>query len=293
VSPESAGEPTTPVTFRRVESIEEYRAVEDVQRGAWGFTTDAPVTTPILRAINDNGGLLLGAFAGATMVGFCLGFLAREEGRQFHYSHMTAVLPDWQRHHVGLALKARQREEVLAEGLEEIRWTFDPLQTRNASLNVRRLGASTDRYLPRYYGVMADAINEGLETDRLRVVWRLRDPRVEERLRGHLPRPADDEARLARSEMLLETALGPTGLRRPVAVKTPTATSLNLEIPVDLTSVRKRDTGGTRRWREATREAFTRAFAAGYAVDDFAGVVVGNERRSFYFLERRSGTDAA
>jgi predicted GNAT superfamily acetyltransferase len=288
VSPEPFDDSPEPVALRRVETVEEYRAVEEVQREAWGFTTDAPVPTPILRAINDNGGLLLGAFSGPKMIGFALGFLAREEEKLFHYSHMTAVRPSRQHRHVGLALKARQREEVLGEGLDEVRWTYDPLQSKNAGFNVRRLGGVPDRYLPRYYGTMADAINEGLDTDRVRLVWRLRDPKVEERLHGHVPSPADDLARLERSESLIETALGPSGLRRPVAVRTPTTANVCLEIPVDLSSVRARDLGGTRRWREATREAFTRAFAEGYAVDDFAVVSVGNERRSFYFLDRRT-----
>jgi chorismate synthase len=278
-----------PLTFRRVESPEEYRAVEEVQREAWGFTTDGPVPSPILRAINDNGGRVLGAFSGSELVGFTLGFLAREEGKLFQYSHMTAVRPAWQNRHIGLALKARQREEALREGLDEIRWTYDPLQSKNAGLNVRRLGGVPDRYLPRYYGPMADQINEGLETDRVRLVWRLKDPRVEDRLRGHLPKPADDEARLERTEMAIETALGPSGLRRPVSVQSPRGPSINLEIPADLASVRTRDRGSARRWREMTREAFTRALADGYGVDDFAAVVIGSERRSFYFLERRSG----
>ncbi len=290
---EPTHEPPTSVVFHRLGTPEEYGEVEEVQKAAWGFPSGGAVPAPILRAINDNGGLVLGAFAGSEMVGFCLGFLAREEGRLFHYSHMTGVRPAWQRHHIGLALKARQREEVLRAGLEEIHWTFDPLQSRNAGLNVRRLGGTPDRYFPRYYGTMADSINEGLETDRLRLVWRLREPRVEERLRGRLPRPADDEQRLRRTEPLLETALAPSGLRRPVSVASPVAASVNLEIPVDLATVRTRDQGGLRRWRETTREAFSRAFSAGYVVDDFAMVVVGTERRCFYFLERSSGGHGA
>lgn len=278
---------TAPWTLRRVESPEEYREVETVQREAWGFTTDAPVPAPILRAINDNGGLVLGAFAGPELLGFTLGFLGREEGKMFHYSHMTAVRPARQNRHIGLALKARQREEVLGEGLDEVRWTFDPLQSKNAGFNVRRLGGVPDRYLPRYYGTMADAINEGLDTDRVRLVWRLRDPKVKERLAGRLPRPTDDEARLARSEPLIDSDIGPTGVRRPVAVRSPTSPSVNLEIPFDLASVRARDPRTIGRWRETTREAFTRAFAEGFTVDDFAVVTVGTERRSFYFLERR------
>lgn len=281
--------PAQSVEVRRLDTPAEYLEVESVQREAWGFPTYPLIHVPIQRALNDNGGLVLGAFAGTELIGFSLGFLGREEGRRFHYSHMTGVRPSWQRRHVGLSLKLRQREEVLHQGLDEIRWTYDPLQTKNASLNVRRLGGTPDRYLPRYYGEMADGINRGLDTDRVRLVWRLRDPHVEERLRRPLLRPGQAEERLARSETLIETALGPTGIRRPVDLRAPTSPSLNLEIPFELTALRAHDRADPQRWREATRAAFTRALAEGYAVDDFAVVNVRNERRSFYFLERGSG----
>lgn len=286
MSPETSAEPGPSVVIRKLTIPEEYRAVEEVQRAAWGLSTDGPVPSTIQRAIQDNGGLLLGAFAGGQMVGFALGFLGREEGRLYHYSHMTGVVPAFQNHHVGHALKARQRAEALAEGLDEVRWTYDPLQSKNAFFNVRRLGGIPDRYYPRYYGPMGDALNEGLETDRLRLIWPLTDPRVEARLRGEFPSAADDEAWLASASALIETAVGDQGLRRPATVRPPTHPRVYLEIPADLAAVRKRDPGSTRRWREATREAFLRAFENGYGVDDFTVLSVKGARRAFYLLSR-------
>ena len=280
-----------PITVRKLTTPEEYRAVEEVERAAWGLSTDAPVPSTIQRALHDNGGLLLGAFAGPRMVGFALGFLGREEGHLYHYSHMTGVVPEFQNRRVGFLLKTRQREEALADGLDEIRWTFDPLQSRNAFFNVRRLGGVPDRYLPRYYGRMGDSLNEGLDTDRLRLVWTLRSPRVESRLRGELPGPAEDEAWLAQSSALIETALGEPGLRRPAIVHAPTGPRVHLEIPPDLAAVRTRDPGSTRRWREATREAFQRALAAGYRVEDFAVVSRAGVRRAFYLLSLPEARD--
>ena len=272
---------------------EEFRAAEEVQREAWGFSTDSPVPAPMQRAIADNGGLVLGAFATGELVGVSLGFLGREGATLFHYSHITGVRPRLQNRQVGRTLKLAQRNEVLRQGLEEVRWTFDPLQSRNAFLNVRVLGGTPDRYLPRYYGAMGDAINEGLETDRLRLVWRLNDPRVVARVAGERPGAADDQEAVRRASALLETAIGPAGLRRPGRVFPPTAEHLHLEIPTDLATVRDRDRGSPRRWREATREAFSVAFAAGYRVDDFVVLTHAGERRSFYLLERRRGSNAA
>ncbi len=284
--PSTADASRAPVSLRRLETSEEFRASEEVQRAAWGMSSDSPVPAAIQRAIADNGGLVLGAFAGTALVGLSLGFLGREGPKLFHYSHITAVRPEWQNRHVGRSLKRFQREEVLAQGLDEIRWTFDPLQSRNAFVNVRELGGVPDRYFVRYYGPMGDAINEGLETDRLRLVWSLRDRRVTDRLEGRRPTPAEDEERGHATTPLLETAVGPTGLRRPARVRPPVETRLALEVPADLGSVRARDQGSARRWREATREAFTLACASGYRVDDFAVLAVGGERRGVYFLSR-------
>lgn len=281
--PAAAG---TAIVIRRLSTPEEYRAVEEVQRAAWGLSTDGPVPSTIQRAIHDNGGILLGAFAGSQMVGFALGFLGREEDRLYHYSHMTGVVPAFQNRHVGRALKLRQREEALAQGLDEIRWTFDPLQSRNAFFNVRRLGGHPDRYFPRYYGTMGDALNEGLETDRLRLLWPLREARVEARLQGQFPSAADDEAWLAGASALIETAVGDQGLRRPATVHPPTNPRVHLEIPADLVAVRKRDPGSARRWREATREAFLLALDHGYRVEDFTVVALKGARRAFYLLAR-------
>ena len=278
-----------PILVRKLTTPEEYRSVEGVERAAWGHSTDPPVPATIQRAIHDNGGLLLGAFAGTRMVGFALGFLGREEGRLYHYSHMTGVVPEFQNRHIGYALKSRQREEAIAQGLEEIRWTFDPLQSRNAFFNVRRLGGLPDRYYPHYYGPMRDSLNEGLETDRLRLIWRLKDPRVESRLRGEYPSLPEDEAWIASASALIETAVGDQALRRPVAVRPPANPRLLLEIPADLAAVRRWDPGSTRRWRETTREAFSRAFAEGYRVVDFTVVSDRGARRAFYLLERPEG----
>jgi predicted GNAT superfamily acetyltransferase len=284
VATQAVNPPTLPVRLARLETPEECREVEEVQRAAWEFSTDGPVPVPIQRAIADNGGLVLGAFDGPRLVGFSLGFLGREGEKLYHYSHMTAVRPEVQNRHVGLALKAFQRQEVLRQQLSEIRWTFDPLQAKNARFNVRRLGGVPDRYYAHYYGAMGDAINEGLETDRLRLIWSLNDPRVVERLGAHLPSPDQDEERYRSSTALVETVMGPNELRRPIAGHPPSGPSLHLEIPYDLASVRKRDPGGVRRWREVTRAGFQAALEAGYRVDDFAILPIAGERRCFYFL---------
>src|SRR5206468_12161665 len=68
-------------------------------------------------------------------------------------------------------LKWAQREEALARGVALITWTYDPLQVRNANLNLRRLGASAPEFQPDFYGITTSSLHHGLPTDRLIVHW--------------------------------------------------------------------------------------------------------------------------
>lgn len=270
--------------FRKLTKPEEFRHAEELQREAWGLVEEPPTSSTIQRAIQDNGGLVLGAFADIYLAGLTIGFLGWDGTQLYHYSHMTAVRPEYQNHHVGFRLKAYQREEVLKQGLPLIRWTFDPLQSKNARLNVKLLGARPDHYYVHYYGTMGSELNRGLESDRLRVTWALADPGVEARLGGRLPAPESDLARWKGSQALIETTVGETGLRAPATVSEPSQPTAHLEIPFDLQAIRSHSSSDLRTWRHAVRDAFRAAFDTGYRVDDFAVLSLDHERRSFYFL---------
>ncbi len=278
--------------FRRLTKPEEFRHAEEVQREAWGLVDEPPTSSTIQRAIQDNGGLVLGAFADIYLAGLTIGFLGWDGTQLYHYSHMNAVRPAYQNHHVGFRLKVFQREEVLKQGLGLIRWTFDPLQSKNARLNVRRLGARPDTYHVHYYGTMGSELNRGLESDRLRVTWALTDPQVEGRLAGGLPTAEEDLARWKDSQPLIETSVGDTGLRVPTTVSEPSKPTGHLEIPFDLQAIRSHEEKALRTWRHAVRDAFRAAFDLGYRVDDFAVLTLEHERRSFYLLSAPPPTPA-
>ncbi len=274
------------ITFRRLKTPEELRQAEEVQQAAWGMRTEHPVPVSILRAIQDNGGFALGAFVDFHLVGFTLAFLAWDGQELYQWSHMNAVLPEFRNHRVGFRLKIAQREEVLRQGLAKIRWTFDPLVSRNAHLNVHRLGALPDQYLPHYYGTLDSDVNAGLATDRVRVTWNLNDPEVVRRLQDPGPLGPETVARVEASQVLLKTEPGEAGLRVPQAVEEPGAgfRSGILEIPFDLEALREHQPDCLRPWRQASREAFRACFDLGARVDDFAVVSREHERRAYYLL---------
>jgi predicted GNAT superfamily acetyltransferase len=273
-----------PFRLHRLEKPEEFRQVDEVTRAVWGEETVDALPTTLQRAIQDNGGFVLGAFADIYLAGFVAAFLGWDGKALYSYAHQLGVRPEYQNHHLGFELMRALRQEVLQMGLPEVRWAYDPLQSRNAWLFVRRLGGRPNDYLPHYYGQLPDAINVGDETDRIRVVWTLSTPGVEQRVAGTYPTPEEDRARWDRSARVVATEGGESGLRVPTEVEEPTGPSAHLEVPFDFGLVREHEPSAVRRWRHATRDAFRAASDLGYEVDDFAVVTTEHERRGFYFL---------
>jgi predicted GNAT superfamily acetyltransferase len=92
---------------------------------------------------------------------------------------MLAVRKQHQNAGLGRRLKLFQREDAIARGFELIEWTFDPLEIKNAYLNIEKLGAIARRYSVNQYGITSSPLQGGLPTDRLVAEWWLKSRRVE------------------------------------------------------------------------------------------------------------------
>lgn len=268
-----------------LETPEEMTALEDLQRVVWRSPDIEIVPKDLLLAVVHNGGLAVGAFAGADLVGVAFGFpgfyTTPDGPRLKHHSHLLAVHPDWRSKGIGFALKRAQWQIVRKQGLDRITWTYDPLFSLNAHLNIARLGAVCNTYLPSEYGEMQDGLNAGLPSDRFQVDWWLNTKRVERRL-SRRSRPALTEAhyRLAEATLLEAPPEREPALHPPEEVPSLTGTLLLVEIPSDFLALKVIDLSLARDWRFYTREVFEKAFAAGYLVTDF----VHDKGRSFYVL---------
>src|SRR5215217_280770 len=126
---------TATVTIREIDDVGQLHAVEDLQKEVWGIPDLDVVPLTQLVAAKEAGGVLIGAFDGATLVGFVYGFPSYERGKLAHHSHMLAVKPEYRNFDLGRRLKFAQREHVMTQGVELISWTFDPLQSLNAHFN--------------------------------------------------------------------------------------------------------------------------------------------------------------
>jgi len=268
-----------------LETPEEMAAVEELQRLVWSAPDIEVVPKDILLAIVHNGGLAIGAFVGTELVGASFGFpgfyQTPDGPRLKHHSHILAVHPDWRSKGMGFALKRAQWQMVRKQGLDRITWTYDPLLSRNAHLNVARLGAVCNTYLRSEYGEMLDGLNAGLPSDRFQVDWWLNSQRVERRL-SRRSRPTLDlnYFRLAEAT-LLEACWDSKPIPRPPdEILSLSGTLVLVEIPYDFQALKAVDLALARDWRFYTREVFEEAFAAGYLVTDF----VIDEGRSFYIL---------
>jgi predicted GNAT superfamily acetyltransferase len=273
------------LTIRLLETPQEMTAVEALQRLVWlGSETDV-IPAHMLLAACHNGGIILGAFDRDDLVGVVFGFTGFSKtpaGLQIkHHSHILAVHPDRIGEGIGYGLKCAQRRAVRKQGLELITWTYDPLLSRNAHINICRLGAVCKTYLRSEYGDMQDGLNAGLPSDRFQVDWWLRSNRV----KRHLSRPSRTGNKLdqhfAVNAVLFEAGSNRGSFPCPPQVnRFPKDTRLVVEIPFDFQSLKAADLSLARDWRLATREIFEAAFARGYLVTDF----VHTGARSFYIL---------
>jgi len=277
--------------IRRVKRQEEYWGVENIQREAWGFPDIGIVPDNMLMAVQRNGGLVLGAFDRSPddererLVGFALGFVGLvQNGMLRHWSHMVAVLPSYQNRNVGYRLKLAQRERVLAQGLEHILWTFDPLESRNAYLNFHKLGAVCNVYRREEYGRMRDELNVSLPSDRFEVHWYIVSRHVAERLNG-------SASQIGISALLdlgvpLVNGFGDTGKPCLGPVVWPEESEqVMIQIPAHFQALKAADLETARDWRFHTRELFETAFGLGYTVVD----LLHEDGRSCYVLRKDWG----
>lgn len=272
------------ITIRPLQTLEELYACEQLQKEIWGFEDISVVPYHLILTTIKNGGVLLGAFENESLIGFVYGFPGIEQNKLKHCSLMCAVLPERRFQGVGYELKLKQREAVLAQGLELITWTFDPLVSPNAHFNLHKLGVISNKYERNLYGDMRDRLNAGLETDRLTVEWWITSPRVQTRLR--------QEQTIAVSDL---PAINQTEERDGFLVNrdyslTRTEPKLLLEIPYHWQRMREQNMPLVKEWRRQTREIFEHYFAQGYYASDFLVVEHEGRKRAFYLLEKTTKT---
>jgi predicted GNAT superfamily acetyltransferase len=225
--------PDADVVIRECVSVEDFQRCIELERAVWKdddigimpirlYMISKACKAPTIGAFDESGQL----------VGFVHTMLALIGCNVVYHSHLAAVLEGHRHKDIGYRMKLAQREFALQAGIPLIIWTFDPLQSRNAHLNINKLGAIIRRYEVNYYTEGISAVfDSGVPADRIFAEWWVRSPYVEATIAGNRP-------------------------QIPGEVST-------LTIPDDINAVRARSIEDHLKWRLRVREDFLRETATG------------------------------
>jgi predicted GNAT superfamily acetyltransferase len=249
--------PVAPIEIRQLWDLEEFACLFEVQKTIWSYEDSELIPMRFLAVVAKVGGHVFGAYDGSRMIGFCFAIPGiKPDGHPYLHSHMLGVLPAYRDAQIGRRLKLRQRDDALARGIALIEWTFDPLELKNAFLNIEKLGAIVRVYKENQYGTTTSPLHGGLPTDRCIAEWWIDSPRVHGILSG-------------------STAGHPAGWQ---AEACPTE---RISYPADIAVIREQASGRARQIQHTNARLFLDAFSRGLAVTGFART----ETEGAYLLE--------
>lgn len=269
------------VTCRPLASEEDYAACIELQRATWGRDFSDAVPMSILKITQKAGGIAAGAFApDGRLLGFVYGITGVKAGtppKVFHWSHMLAVDPEARDLGLGTRLKLYQRDLLLPLGVDRVEWTYDPLEARNAHLNLNHLGAFPAEYVrDMYEGEFGSELARGIGTDRFILAWAIRSEFVARRL-AEGPPSTEETVRLFGDAPVV----GPS---YPEAEPLPSGTAVRVEIPASIQDVKAADLDLARAYRASTRRAFEHYFGQGWRVEGYYRDQSRDGERCYYGL---------
>jgi predicted GNAT superfamily acetyltransferase len=216
----------TEVVLRACEGFDELEACVRLQIETWGYNDGDVIPRRLFIIAQRIGGQVVGAFAGREMVGFAMSLPGVKAGKAsgggplpYIHSHMLAVKPAYRNAGIGRKLKLYQRDEALGRGIGLMEWTFDPLEIKNAFLNIHRLGVIVRSYTPNFYGVFSSRLQGGLPTDRLHAEWWMDTERVKAILNGTSFASLEILETIVVPKAMSEWKASATGVSRAMAVQ--------------------------------------------------------------------------
>ena len=264
MSEEAGASSLAGLEFRELTTIEEIRLVQDMERRIWGCD-DLDVSPALLMvALVKSGALLLGAFLDGRMCGFAFSVPGDRQGHRIHWSHMTGVDEALRRSGLGTRLKREQARRVAARGYSRIQWTYDPLQSLNAHLNLVKLGATAGEYARHMYGDSTSELHRGAPTDRFIATWLL-DAAGVPVLSPRLARIADQEEGVAAGTVSTQDGWD---VYDPASTL-PTTPIVRVPVPARFSAMLQSAPALAIAWRLQTRAQFEALFAAGYEAVSF------------------------
>lgn len=244
--------PESDVTVRECVSVGDFQQCIALEREVWKDDDIGIMPIRLYMISKACKAPTIGAFDDAgKLVGFVHTSLALKGRDVIYHSHLAAVLEDRRHKDIGRRMKLAQRDRAIEAGIPLIIWTFDPLQSRNAHLNINKLGAIIRRYEENYYGEgLSSVFGLGVPSDRVFAEWWLLSPHVEAALAGSHPEV------LSRDDSVV--------------------------IPDDIDSVSARSADDHLKWRLRVREGFTARLGLGLVARGFERDQQRGESRYFF-----------
>lgn len=240
--------------IKELKTMDELKLMQQIESRIWEMS---PIPLHQTFTAVKNGGIVLAAFEKGGIIGFCYGFAGFKNGESYLCSHMLAIDPEYRSRNVGAKLKMRQREVAIDKGYDLMTWTYDPLETRNAYLNLTKLNAVCNTYIENCYGEMTDGMNKGLPSDRFEVHWHLKSDYLSE----------DEPFDVSGAVPLNIVRNNSGGLLEFVSDdhNELNARAYSLAVPKNFQKLKSENPSLALDWRLKTREKFQELFLAGYS----------------------------
>lgn len=273
---------TASLAIRPLDTIEELAMVRDLEKIVWSPDESIPVEQTITAV--KHGGMVIGAFAGERLIGFQYSFAGFDGKKTYLCSHTLGIHPDYRVSGIGHRLKLAQRTEAIRKGYDLITWTYDPLETVNGNLNIKKLGAICKKYVENCYGDMKDQLNAGVPSDRFQVEWWITSDHVLAILNKHTDNPVYSD----RFPALIQVTTNDQGFVVPLQIDLSLAQfdgKLFVPVPAAFQKLKEHDLDMAIDWRLKTRAVFSYYCEKGWIVNEFVKNNVP-EHVHYYVLEK-------
>ncbi|GKV64021.1 MULTISPECIES: GNAT family N-acetyltransferase [Sporosarcina] len=261
------------ISIRLIETIDELHKVHALEAGIWGENDTVPISH--MTASLKNGGLIVGAFDEDRLIGFQYSFPGFDGQNVYLYSHNLGIHSDYRKLGIGEQLKLEQKQAALKLGYSRIIWTYDPLETVNANLNLHKLRARVISYTENAYGDMTGGINGGIPTDRFTVEWMIQEQSSRTSSPDLHTIPLLIDTRCSHGFLIAEKSHWRKGDQL-----------VGVPVPANFQELKQHDFNEAMIWREKTREIFEDYLENGWIVTDLVKHP-GVQEGYVYILEKR------
>ncbi|KAB2334434.1 GNAT family N-acetyltransferase [Cytobacillus depressus] len=276
---------TEEIEVRPLHTIQELEDVRKLEANIWGEYDSTP--THQTATVVKNGGLILGAYCDRQLVGFQYSFPGFNGQSVYLCSHTLGIDKMFRNKGIGEKLKQAQRKEAIKLGYSLITWTYDPLESINAYLNIAKLGGVCTTYIENCYGEMEDFLNSGIPSDRFLVEW----PAHQKEAKSD--RWKETDMKFVLNKSLIQWETNKEGLPVPsftLPLPEQEYDTALIAIPKDFRTIRENNMELAREWRMITRNIFSKLMQKGWQATDFIKNSEKDMLVQFYVFSKKQQT---